>query len=226
MLSSFFESAVYFFMQEIWKEVTIEPFSEYYEVSNLGRVRSIDRYLDTTVKGKKTKCFFRGKILSPGYDGQGYPFVSLSSNNKQTLRHVHRLVALAFVENPKPDEYGIVNHKDENPKNNNADNLEWCTYSYNLTYGTAQERRTYTRRKNIEEQKKNGTRKTWKSNSCKPFIGIPINGGEVVKFRTLRDAKGAGFSAYNIFQALKMKKLYDGSPVSNEYAGYRWEYHK
>lgn len=51
-----------------------------------------------------------------GYDGQGYPFVSLSSNNKQTLRHVHRLVALAFVENPKPDEYGIVNHKDENPK--------------------------------------------------------------------------------------------------------------
>lgn len=69
MLSSFFESAVYFFMQEIWKKVTIEPFSEYYEVSNLGRVRSIDRYLDTTVKGKKTKCFFRGKILSPGYDG-------------------------------------------------------------------------------------------------------------------------------------------------------------
>lgn len=88
-----------------------------------------------------------------------------------------------------------------------------------MTYGTAQERRTCTRRKNIEEQKKNGTRKTWKSNSCKPFIGIPINGGEVVKFRTLRDAKRAGFSSYNIFQALKMKKLYDGSPVSNEYAG-------
>ena len=119
-----------------------------------------------------------------------------------------------------------VIRKDENPKNNNADNLEWCTYSYNLTYGTAQERRTCTRRKNIEEQKKNGTRKTWKSNSCKPFIGVPINGGEVVRFRTLRDAKRAGFSSYNIFQALKMKKLYDGSTVSNEYAGYRWEYHK
>lgn len=43
MLSSFFESAVYFFMQEIWKKVPIEPFSEYYEVSNLGRVRSLDR---------------------------------------------------------------------------------------------------------------------------------------------------------------------------------------
>ena len=98
-------------MQEIWKKVTIEPFSEYYEVSNLGGVRSIDRYLDTTVKGKKTKCFFRGKILSPGYDGQGYPFVSLSSNNKQTLRHVHRLVALAFVENPKPMELSTTKTK-------------------------------------------------------------------------------------------------------------------
>ena len=69
-------------------------------------------------------------------------------------------------------------------------------------------------------------RKTSKSNSCKPFIGVPINGGEVVRFRTLRDAKRAGFSSYNIFQALKMKKLYDGSTVSNEYSGYRWEYHK
>lgn len=211
-------------MQEIWKKVPIEPFSEYYEVSNLGRVRSLDRRLETTVNGKKTTCFFHGKVLSPGLDGQGYPFVSLNSKNKQTLRHVHRLVALAFVENPKPDEYNLVNHKDENPKNNRAENLEWCTYSYNLTYGTAQERRTETRRKNIAEQKKNGTRKTWQTSTCKPFVGIKIGGSGKIEFRTLKDAKAAGYSIHYLNQALKRKRLYDGSKTTNEYAGYKWFY--
>jgi hypothetical protein len=51
---------------------------------------------------------------------------------------VHKLVAKAFI--PNPNSYTEVNHKDENPLNNNVDNLEWCTHHYNMTYGTCQER--------------------------------------------------------------------------------------
>ena len=133
MLSSFFESAVYFFMQEIWKKVPIEPFSEYYEVSNLGRVKSLDR----KVRRKNgTIHTANGKVLSQALDGHGYPFVWMQVKENRMERHVHRLVALAFVENPKPDEYNVVNHKDENSRNNKADNLEWCTARYNTNYGT------------------------------------------------------------------------------------------
>ena len=51
---------------------------------------------------------------------------------------VHRLVATAFCDNP--NKYPIVNHRDENKANNNADNLEWCTVIYNMNYGTLNER--------------------------------------------------------------------------------------
>lgn len=56
-----------------------------------------------------------------------------------TMR-VHRIVAMAFLDNP--NNYPIINHKDENPSNNHVDNLEWCTYKYNTNYGTAIERRS------------------------------------------------------------------------------------
>ena len=53
---------------------------------------------------------------------------------KKKTVSVHRLVAMAFVNNPNPDKYKEVNHIDENKLNNNADNLEWCTRSYNQKY--------------------------------------------------------------------------------------------
>lgn len=57
------------------------------------------------------------------------------SNSKQHCVYVHRLVAYNFI--PNPNNYPIINHKDEDPSNNNVDNLEWCTYSYNATYNDA-----------------------------------------------------------------------------------------
>ena len=74
------------------------------------------------------------------YTRKGYCLVKLSSNNKAVEKKVHRLVAEAFI--PNPNNYDCINHKDENPLNNNVENLEWCNYSYNNTYGTRIERQS------------------------------------------------------------------------------------
>lgn len=64
---------------------------------------------------------------------QGYNCVLLYKGGVGKWKKVHRLVAEAFI--PNKNEYPFVNHKDENKNNNAVDNLEWCTASYNNTYG-------------------------------------------------------------------------------------------
>ena len=106
-------------MEEIWKDVV--GYEGYYQVSNLGRVRSLDRIASN---GRKIK----GNILSTKVNTpQYYPRVSLSVNGKMKLVQVHRLVAQAFVYNPDPEHKTQVGHKDESRTNNRADNLEWVT---------------------------------------------------------------------------------------------------
>ena len=111
-------------MQEIWK--TIEEFPNY-EVSNLGNVRSIVH----KDKWGRTKG---GQTLKPQFDGRRcYLHVGLFKNGKVTIRNVHRLVAITFIDNPHG--YSEVNHIDEDKTNNSVSNLEWCTHKYNNNYG-------------------------------------------------------------------------------------------
>lgn len=122
--------------EEIWKDIT--GYDKRYQVSSFGRVRKIKN--DGTVRNLKTTVF-----------GFGYAHLNLMLNGKQKSVQVHRLVAEAFVENP--NNYPIVNHKDENKLNNHATNLEWCTYSYNINYGTRHERYRQTRKeRNVTER--------------------------------------------------------------------------
>ena len=104
--------------KEIWKD--IKGYEGLYQVSSLGRVKSLSR--------KTTK----GKILKQTRF-RNYLGVILSKNNIKKVRNVHRLVAETFI--PNPNNYPQVNHKDENPRNNSVSNLEWCTSSYNINYG-------------------------------------------------------------------------------------------
>lgn len=99
---------------EIFKKV--KGFEDYYEVSNLGNVRS------TSYKGVR--------ILKPY--GRKYLQVIFCVNQVKIHKSVHRLVAEAFL--PNPDNLPIVNHKDCNTFNNNVENLEWCTSEYNVNY--------------------------------------------------------------------------------------------
>ena len=110
---------------EIWKE--IEGYEGLYEVSNTGKVRSLDRY--TT--GNRHRLL-KGKELSQRENELGYKFVQLCKDGIPKHARVHRLVAQAFIQNPEKKPY--INHIDANPKNNNVDNLEWCTQQENIQH--------------------------------------------------------------------------------------------
>ena len=101
--------------------VVIQEFPSY-EVSTLGRVR-----VRKSCKLRKTRL-----------DKDGYEIISLYNGSGYKNRRVHRLVAQAFI--PNPCQFPCINHKDENPINNNVDNLEWCTVRYNCNYGSHNEK--------------------------------------------------------------------------------------
>ena len=111
---------------ECWREA---PNTDgLYKVSNLGRIARV------LTRGNRP-CF---KIVKPVHGNIVYPTVHLSLGGKRKRVTIHRLVALAFI--PNPDNLPQVNHKDENPCNNHADNLEWCTELYNHNYGDYREK--------------------------------------------------------------------------------------
>lgn len=120
-------------MEEIWRD--IEGYEGLYQVSNLGRVRSLDRIVQQLNRwGKYQSRSYPGCVLNPGVTHDNYQSVSLTRQGKSASYSVHRLVAQAFI--PNPDNLPQVNHKDENLSNNCVDNLEWCTAKYNSNYGT------------------------------------------------------------------------------------------
>lgn len=107
----------------------IKGFEGKYEVSNLGRIKSLDRF----VSGKSNSMQMRkGRILKPQVASK-YAQVYLNVDGKQKWFKVHRLVADAFI--PNPNEYPIINHRDGNTLNNVVSNLEWCDSRYNSVYG-------------------------------------------------------------------------------------------
>ena len=110
--------------KEIWK--SIKGYGGMYKVSNLGRVKSIDRYINHPYFGKIKR---KSKILTPGKDKGGYLLVGLRKNNKQKTKYIHRLVAEHFI--PKLKNKHQINHIDGNKKNNYISNLEWCNSSEN-----------------------------------------------------------------------------------------------
>lgn len=134
---------------EIWED--IDNYVGFYQVSNLGRVRSIDRIVKHWRGGKLIK---KGKILKQKPNKYGYKCLRLIKNGKYKDVTVHRLVAIAFI--PNPNNLPFVNHKDENPSNNNVNNLEWCTQEYNVNYGTANKRRSEAKSKPVLQFTKSG----------------------------------------------------------------------
>ena len=105
--------------EEVWKPYPDYP---YIEANQFGEVRTIDRIV-TRSNGRKQ--FIKGRVLEQYIDRYDYLYVCFSTNDKTVNLLVHRIVATCFI--PNPNGYPEVNHKDNNPKNNAVNNLEWCT---------------------------------------------------------------------------------------------------
>lgn len=114
---------------EIWKD--IPDFENYYQISNYGRVKSLERKI---LRKNNSIYSQREHIKKLTTNKNGYFYVTLMKDDKIKTSLVHRLVAQAFI--PNPNNFPEVNHKDENKKNNCIENLEWCTNIYNENYGT------------------------------------------------------------------------------------------
>lgn len=160
-------------MKEEWRD--IQGYEGLYQVSNLGRVKSLERMVSFGWSHRTIS----EKILKQFKLNSGYLFVCLKKDGKGKNKTIHRLVAEAFI--PNPDNLPQCNHKDENPLNNCLENLEWCDAKYNCNYGTHMEKLKKSLSKSI--------------NKC---VIAYKDGVEVMRFNSVNDAGRNGFDASHI----------------------------
>jgi hypothetical protein len=119
-------------MVEIWKAVVCDKglyFGDYYDISNIGRLKSKERYVPHSRYGVQHR---QEKIIKPKYHHGGYIEYQLGKGKTTQSFRAHRLVLLAFVSNPTNRKE--VNHKDGNKHNNNVANLEWVNRKQNMQH--------------------------------------------------------------------------------------------
>lgn len=168
-------------MKKVWKPVV--GYEGLYEVNQFGCIRSINRR-------------WSGLILKQQEKRNGYMYVSLFKNGYKTLT-VHNIVAHAFPEIcGEWFECAEVNHKDENPKNNRADNLEWCTHTYNINFGT--------RNKKVSEKMKGRVLSEETKNKLRGKIGK--RGGDSPKARKVAQFDVNG-NYIQTFDSISMAKI-------------------
>ena len=170
---------------EEWRD--IKGYEGYYQISNMGRVKSLN-YKRT---GKE-------KIMKVYDGGYGYLYVELYRGGKSKQCLVHRLVATAFCENPKG--YTEVNHISEDKSDNRAENLEWCSRLYNINYGTGSKRSAESR---INHPKRS-----------KPLFGINKVSGLILEFPSIAEAsRQTGINHGNICECLKGNRKSAGGHI-------------
>ena len=116
--------------KEIWKD--IKNYEGYYQVSNLGRIKRVERKVKIKNRNREYELLLKENILQCFYCPKGYIRVLLTKDTKPKTYMIHRLVAETFI--PNPDNLPQVNHIDGVKNHNNVENLEWCTQSYNIKH--------------------------------------------------------------------------------------------
>lgn len=177
-------------MKEIWKD--IDGYDGLYQVSNMGRVRVKDRVVKVVREVK-----YKGHILSQSMDKDGYKLVHIHGKTKK----VHRLVAMAFIENPSNSPQ--INHKDLNKSNNNVNNLEWCTSAEN-------NRHSYIHN---PDRGRGGT-KFGKNPNSRSVLQLK-DGVIIRKYDSMSRVQEYGFNPGSVSKSVRSGKPYNG---------YKWRY--
>lgn len=210
---------------EIWKDVV--DFEDFYQVSNLGRVRSKERTVKVTrSNGIIYERIMKPKIMKDRKNNCGYHQISLSDSfGEQHDELVHRLVAKAFIPNSDPEKV-TVNHKNGNKDNNTVSNLEWMTYSEQNqhAYDTGLKDKTKLMKPLSEETKKkmSESRKGKINESqCKKIQQIDPNTDKVINvFNSLAEAK----KAVNAKDGKGISEAARGINNRKTAYGYKWKF--
>ena len=183
------------FEKEIWKD--IPNYEGLYQISNLGRVKSLERFR----KGKNgSLSSVKEKILKPGILNSGYYIIGLTKQSILKFYYVHRLVWESF-NGSIPEGYEI-NHLDEIPSNNRLSNLSLVTHKENINYGTRTER---------------STKKRINGKCSKPVLQFTLDDILVKEYPSTKQVeRELGFGQGNIVNCCKGK-------VKQVY-GYIWRY--
>lgn len=214
----------------------IDGYEGLYQVSSLGRVRSLDRFV-YSYRSKDGKALVRGKILKPCLNSndkeKAYRFITFNDRKKYK---VYRLVAFAFPEIcGEYFEGAEVNHKNEIKTDDRAENLEWCTREYNINYGTRLKRMSdkmkghtvsdETKRKIVEKRRENDSYKHSKdtidrikeTRKRKPVLQYTIDGVFVKEYQSLLEASSVNcYSLSNISSCCKERR--------KQAYGYVWKF--
>ena len=173
-------------MKEIWKD--IPGYEGLYQVSNIGRVKSLDRTVNHSKFGVVRRT---GKLLALCVNSKGYIVVILYKGAKRMPCFVHRLVATAFLGEHEGME---VNHIDCDRANNRTDNLEWVTHLQNMHHNGLQERVQKTLRK-------------------KPVCAYDVSGHLVHSFESVHEAGRNGFNDTAISAVINRRRKTHGGYV-------------
>lgn len=183
-------------MEEIWKDI---PECKGYQVSNIGRIRSVDRVLYAGNRwGGVNARRYKGKLIATFAYPNGY-MAFVYREKEKTVKNflIHRLVAQAFI--PNPDNLPQINHKNEQRDDNRVENLEWCTDVYNKIYNNRSKRVAIANGKPIEQ--------------------LSMDGHLIREFPSIREA--ARFVNGDM-KSIRMCCKKD--TMTHYYKGYRWKF--
>lgn len=191
-------------MKEQWKD--IPDYENYYQVSSLGRIRSLDRVITRKNKVAQT---LKGQIKSNVINDNGYLTINLYKEGFAKCFKIHRLIALAFIKNPSG--YSCVNHVDGIKTNNSISNLEWCSHAQN--------------NKHAYDSGLRSAPKTAQAGAChgnykSDIKATEINTGKVIILKGSADMENKGFSNQRVYKCAngqgKTHKGYTFERVSHE----------
>ena len=194
---------------EVWRPVV--GYEELYEVSNTGRVRSLDMWRKSC---GNNKAWHRGQILKPTFVRGGYVAVGLNKNGVRKTYTIHRLVALSFIPNDDPVYKTQINHKNEIKNDNRVENLEWCTACYNVNYGSRNKKTAIA----LQGRKRPSyIGETVAKARSKSVVQCDMDGKFIVKFPSAREAaRQTGIPHTNISNCCTGKY--------NQAGGYIWKF--